>query len=89
MGSRMKRARRFQQVVPDRCRSRSSLTAVVLALVAGTLACSAPDAFPGNAVDGSEEDLARALWFDVTDEALASTAEWSNKVELADLDDAG
>ena len=67
----------------------SSLTGAALALVTGTFACSAPDVPPGSGVDGSEEDLPRALWFDATDEVLDSTAEWSNKVELADLNGDG
>ena len=32
---------------------------------------------------------AAPLWTDVTDQTIGTTAEWSNKVELADLDDDG
>ena len=33
--------------------------------------------------------MPRALWIDQTDQVLDSTAQWTNKVELADLDGDG
>jgi len=65
------------------------LAAVGLVWCAGVFACTPPDRAPGSAVDRSGAALPRALWFDVTDEVLDSTGEWSNKVELADLDGDG
>lgn len=37
----------------------------------------------------ASSDLPRALWIDQTDQVLDSTAQWTNKVELADLDGDG
>ena len=50
--------------------------------------CEPPDAGRAATIPGTA-DLPRALWHDVTEAVLDSTAEWTNKVELADLDGDG
>jgi hypothetical protein len=72
-----------------------------LVIVASILAaCGAPDARPtreATSADGSgatapgpeAAPLPEALWVDATAELLDSTAEWTNKVELADLNGDG
>lgn len=61
-------------------------------ILLGAAACgSGPDATSG-ARDHSGTTataLPSALWIDVTEELLDSTAQWTNKVELADLDGDG
>lgn len=62
---------------------------LALGLTAG---CSAPDGPASSAASGGSNAspaLPTALWHDVTDELLDSTGEWTNKVELADLDGDG
>jgi hypothetical protein len=65
-----------------------SAAAAALVLAIGA-ACAPPDS--GRTVDASASApaLPRALWVDETDLVLDSTAEWTNKVELADLDGDG
>lgn len=65
-----------------------SAAVAALALAIGA-ACAPPDS--GRTVDASASapPLPRALWVDETDQVLDSTAEWTNKVELADLDGDG
>ena len=59
-------------------------------LVGSVLAtCTPADPTPERGLSGTANPLPRALWVDVTYEVLDSTAEWSNKVELADLDGDG
>lgn len=58
-------------------------------IVAGAVtACLVPDS-PGDRGAGTGHALPTELWFDVTAERLDSTGEWSNKVELADLNGDG
>lgn len=52
-------------------------------------ACAPPDAARSNAEASSDSELPRALWVDGTDAVFDSTAEWTNRVELADLDGDG
>ena len=58
---------------------------IALALL---LAACAPSEEPASAVS-IDSTLPRALWVDATDQLLDSTGEWTNKVELADLDGDG
>lgn len=65
-----------------------------LAIPLLSLACAAPDGIP--VADGGTDDadgvagpLPIDLWIDETGQLLDSTAEWTNKVELADLDGDG
>jgi hypothetical protein len=62
--------------------------ATLLALLAG---CAPPDLGRTALAATVEVDdgLPHGLWVDRTDELLDSTAEWTNKVELADLDGDG
>lgn len=65
---------------------------VATALVVLTAACSAPDGGGPDATraaTATDESRPRALWVDVTDALLDSTAGWTNKVEMADLDGDG
>lgn len=59
-----------------------------LVLVFVPLACAQPDT-AGPAEAGTGEPLPVDLWVDETEQLLDSTAEWTNKVELADLDGDG
>lgn len=60
-----------------------------------SLGCSSPDGTPasdGSAQSGSTAGsaaLPTALWLDVTEALLDSTGEWTNRVELADLNGDG
>jgi hypothetical protein len=56
------------------------------AVLAGS--CAPPDAVPA-ATTMDPAPLPRDLWHDVTEAVLDSTSEWTNKVELADLDGDG
>ncbi|NNF14265.1 MAG: VCBS repeat-containing protein [Gemmatimonadetes bacterium] len=72
----------------------SRATRVPLLALGLALACSPPDeprssGASGPADAGDSEPLPAALWHDVTDELLDSTGEWTNKVELADLNGDG
>ncbi len=88
----------------DRTHSRGSSTPLsalsVAALVCAIGSCTAPDAGTrSESPEGSAETagaganpaaaLPVALWVDATDALLDSTAQWTNKVELADLDGDG
>ena len=59
-----------------------------LGCIVALAACLVPDQ-PGDAPLAQAGSLPRALWVDVTAERLDATGEWSNKVELADLDGDG
>ena len=67
----------------------------VLALVASVVVACAEVAdqreTPATASSGADGDLPlpTALWHDATDELLPATGEWTNKVELADIDGDG
>lgn len=52
-------------------------------------ACAPPDRPGTRTVSELADPLPRGLWVDVTSERLTATGEWSNKVELADLNDDG
>ncbi len=62
-------------------------TVLLVATVLST--CTPANPAPDVGLDGTASPLPRALWVDATDEVLDSTAEWSNKVELADLNGDG
>lgn len=69
---------------------RGGACAALVLVALGAQGCTPPDggrAMPG--VAGDTSPLPKALWIDATEELLDSTAEWSNKVELADLDGDG
>ena len=73
-------------MISPRFRFGSTLFVSVFLPLAG---CNTPDAGRNEATAGTDSSLPRALWVDVTEERLDSTAEWTNKVELADLDGDG
>lgn len=56
---------------------------MLLVCMAVFTACSPSDGPPS---ERSGASLPTALWIDVTEQLLDSTGEWTNKVELADLD---
>ena len=62
---------------------------VVASAILVAAACSAPDRPHAEASTGAVTTLPTALWIDVTERLLDSTAGWTNKVELADLDGDG
>ena len=60
----------------------------MLALAVAT-ACAPPDSGRSEVIGDSALILPRALWVDETEQVLDSTAQWTNKVELADVDGDG
>ncbi|MBY0490370.1 MAG: VCBS repeat-containing protein [Gemmatimonadaceae bacterium] len=64
---------------------RAALAAVALLLAA----CAKPAVTNRADASAAQPPLPRALWIDATDALLAPTAEWTNKVELADLNGDG
>ncbi len=74
-------------------RKRVGLPCILLALV--WVACAEPANRGETSAAGSaspaagDAPLPTALWHDATDELLPATAEWTNKVELADIDGDG
>lgn len=73
------------------CHSRSRLTPLLLVcLLAGlSVGCgTAADSPRGSDPIGSDS-LPTALWVDATERLLPETAEWTNRVELADIDGDG
>ena len=70
---------------------RDFLKSAVLAALALTIvsACEPPDVGRTEDAPASALLLPRALWVDETDQVLDSTAQWTNKVELADVDGDG
>lgn len=73
---------------PTMLRERRGAVFLLLALLC---ACGDP-ASQGDAQivgEAGDEDLPTALWHDATEELLPATAEWTNKVELADIDGDG
>ena len=74
---------------PPATLARPATLVATLSLLASA-ACE-PRTGPGAGTPGSSEEspLPSALWIDVTEELLDSTAQWTNKVELADLDGDG
>ena len=62
---------------------------IVLLVASVVSTCAPAPPAPDSGLDGTASPLPSALWVDVTDEVLDSTAEWSNKVELADLNGDG
>ena len=77
---------------PPTKRERSPLAAHAAVVLAGlgVLACGPPDTpdRSGGASDVEPSPWA-GIWVDRTAELLDSTGEWTNKVELADLDGDG
>jgi hypothetical protein len=68
-----------------RVRAVAASSTVAWVLMVG---CDPGGAAPAEALGGAPPPP-RDLWFDATDELLDSTSEWSNKVEVADLDGDG
>ena len=75
--------------------TRSVRAAGAIAVVLSLSACPAGgDAAPSAATTASDDEgvavstsaTLTGAWLDVTDEAIGPTADWTNKVELADLD---
>ncbi|MDA0327950.1 MAG: VCBS repeat-containing protein [Gemmatimonadetes bacterium] len=64
----------------------AATTMMAFAVFAG---CSAPDGGREAERSFGPDPLPVALWVDETDQLLDSTAQWTNKVELADLDGDG
>lgn len=94
--SRVARGFAWPRLGPPRRGAAPAAAVAVSALI--TLACSGPDSASSDSVAGDRigsdgtgrsADLPSALWLDVTEELLDSTAQWTNKVELADLDGDG
>lgn len=67
---------------------RALATALCAAVLGGCASRDAPSG-TGGAPSGEGAGLPVGLWVDATDALLDSTAEWTNKVELADLDGDG
>jgi FG-GAP-like repeat len=65
---------------------RLAFAAIVLLLAA---ACSPRNVTGRSDASAAQSPVPRALWVEATDALLAPTAEWSNKVELADLNGDG
>ncbi len=65
------------------------LTAVAALALLLSSACTAPDSGRPPLQSGPDPVLPSALWIDETDQVLDSTAQWTNKVEIADLDGDG
>ena len=75
-------------MIPDRWARVGALGSALV--VAVGQACTPPDVVQRGGADGpGAVTVPRALWTDATEALLDSTAEWSNKVELADLDGDG
>ena len=64
----------------------AAVAALALTIVS---ACEPPDVGRMEDASASARLLPRALWVDETDQVLDSTAQWTNKVELADVDGDG
>jgi hypothetical protein len=77
-----------ETVAPPRHQVWAFLVAPALVLFAG---CAPPDLGRRALAATIEVDdgLPKALWIDQTEQLIDSTAEWTNKVELADLDGDG
>jgi len=65
------------------------LTAGAALALLSLAACTPPDAARRPGASGPDVAPPRALWFDETDQVLDSTEQWTNKVEIADLDGDG
>ena len=74
--------------MPDPLRQTRRCVAIAAAILLSiAAACSLPPESNGELVGADARPT--ALWIDATSDVLASTAEWTNKVELADLDGDG
>lgn len=73
---------------PPTLRERGGRVFLLLSL---SYACGEPESRTDTGIQGGTGDgpLPTALWVDATDELLPATAEWTNKVELADIDGDG
>lgn len=61
----------------------------VFLLLALSYACEGPENRTDTTIPAETAPLPTALWHDATEELLPATAEWTNKVELADINGDG